>query len=673
MTVMPRAFPRSPGYRRTLHRAARKPVVGRLTTVSSPESRSDIWGDTPPRELSIVVQGSCRTASIPPNNSPHTDVIPWRLLTARRQDLQIAVTAPLSPTAPALPAPSDAARARARAAVAPTDADARRVTHRSRGATTVSATGESAAMTVAPTFAAKSASAKRRKAKKKLPVCTKKDLKKSKNTRRACSVPSKRPSPTGPAAAAPVTTPGTGAWTPAPEPTDGLRTYRGTFGKEQATRLLFRGGFGPLPGQAEEFANLGLEAAVDRLLNPPGGARLEGPAPSGDFLVGGAFAPGERWGHGHLEWLDRLARSTDQLGERMTLVLHDWLAISADGVGQGSDMHSYIELLRSHWRGSMRTLMLDLTVHPAMLQWLNGLWSEKSSPNENYAREIQELFCLGADRGAYSEQDIREFARAFTGWSADWVENVGLTNYRFDPRRWDDDEKVLYAGKPYERRGRFDWRDAVNIVVDHPLHPSYVALRLWSAFIPSAPSPVTLAELERLYRASGEQLAPLVKAILLHPDLYNGPSMTKSPATYFAGMLRARRSGITTEAWIWLGDGAGQQLWYPPNVSGWNERAWLNTTTFEARWNAASSVVYHDGAVADGDYDGSTETPEQAVDAALSYWGNPAITTAHRAALLQLAQQSMQTFYWNDEPLKRTMRQHTLRQLIAAAPDHQVS
>ncbi|MEH3052717.1 MAG: DUF1800 family protein [Patulibacter minatonensis] len=583
---------------------------------------------------------------------------------------QIAVTALLSPTP--IAQPTDAARQDALADL--TAAAAGPARRRGERAALGGALG------TAPTYGAKKrkAAAKKKKAKKKLPVCTKKDLKTSKKKRRKCRVvPVKKlPSPTGPVAAAPVTTPGTGAWTPAPggggapEPTDGLRTYRGAFGKEQATRLLFRAGFGPLPGQAEELASIGLEGAVERLVNP-GPARLEGPAPQGDFLVGGDFAPGDRWGHGHLEWLDRCARSTDQLGERMTLVLHDWLAISASAVG-GTDMFSYVNLLRGGWRGSFRQLMLDLTVHPAMLQWLNGLGSDKWSPNENYAREIQELFCLGADRGAYTEADVREFARAFTGWDADWSDAEGLHNYRFVTDRWDGGEKVLYAGKPYERRGRFNWRDAVNVVVDHPLHPSYVAMRLWAAFIPTAPSALTVSQLEQLYRSSGERLEPLVKAILLHPDLYEGPSMTKSPVTYLGGLLRARRKGIDTDAWTWIADGCGQQLWYPPNVSGWNERAWLNTTTFEARWNGTSQLVWADE-IPEDHYDDRPETPEQAVDAALAFWGDPVISSAHRGALLQHARQAATAFYWNDDPLTRTMRQYTLRQLVAAAPDHQVS
>ncbi|MBO9532979.1 MAG: DUF1800 family protein [Solirubrobacteraceae bacterium] len=602
------------------------------------------------------------------------------------------MTAPLSPTA--IKPPTDRERefafaalsspstARRQARVARTAAAATGLSGSaadpSTAAGTVGSLGTPLAATKKKTTAKKTT--KKKTKKKKLPVCTKKDLKKSKKKRRKCRVVKKKPvavgklpSPTGPAAAAPITTPGTGAWTPAPqaEKTDGLRTYRGGFGKGEATRLLFRAGFGPLPGQADEFAGLGVEAAVERLINPPAGAQLVGPAPDGDFLVGGNFAPEDHWGHGHLEWLDRMARSTDQLGERMTLVLHDWLAISASGA-ESKGVHSYIQLLRSGWRGSFRTLMQDLTVHPAMLEWLNGLGSRKGDANENYARELQELFCLGADRGAYTEQDVREFARALTGWTADWSDALGLHNFRFVKNRWDSGIKTFYAGKAYEKKGAFGTTDAVNAVIDHPMHPSYVALRLWGAFIPTAPTAQTLAELEALYRSSGEQLQPLVRAILLHPDLYNGPSMTKSPATYVAGLLRSRSMGIDTEAWTWICGQAGQMLWYPPNVSGWNERAWLNTTTYDARWSAATTIV-NDWRVEEAAYVGSTETPDQAVDAALAFWGNPFVSTAHRAALLQHATQSMQTSYWNNARAQRAMRQNTLRMLVVAAPDHQVS
>ena len=534
----------------------------------------------------------------------------------------------------------------------------------------------------------KKTSAKSKKRKKKLPVCTKKDLRQQaawkKNQRlpkakrkklakpRQCVAPvvAKKPSPTGPVAAPPVTTPTPDAFPTAPiaERTDGLRAYTGPFGVVQATRLLFRGGFGPAPGQAEEFAALGLKGAVSRLMNP-GAATLQGPAPSGDFLVGGQFQPDDLWGHAHLEWLDRLTRSSDQLGERMTLVLHDWIAISADGPGT-RDVRRSVQKMRDGWRGSFRQLMLDMTIDPAMLQWLNGLGSNKWSPNENYAREVMELFCLGADRGAYTEADIRELARAFTGWRADWNEDQGLHNYRFDKTQWDAKEKVFFRGQSYERRGNFDWRDTVNAVIDHPLHPSFVALKLWGAFIPTPPTQVTLDELAALYRSSGDRLEPLVEAILQHPDLYNGPSVTKSPATYVAGMLRARRRGIDDDAWTWICSGAGQMLGFPPNVSGWNERAWLNTTTYSSRWYAAANHVQSDELDHD-DYP-TAETPQQAVDQALAFWGNPTITPEHRAALDGLAADAASTSYWSDAA-RKTDRQYALRMLVVTCPDYQVS
>lgn len=533
------------------------------------------------------------------------------------------------------------------------------------------------------------AKSKKKPKKKTTPVCTKKDLKaqaaykknqklpKSKRKKlskpRTCTVPAvvKKPSPTGPVAAPPVAAPTPDAFPTAPtaERTDGLRVYSGPFGVQQATRLLFRGGFGPKPGQAEEFAALGLKGAVARLLNP-GGDALVGPEPSCDGLVGGQFAPEDRWGHGHLEWLDRMVRSNDQLGERVTLVLHDWIAVSGDGVG-ARQLRNYIGKLRSGWRGSFRQLMLDMTVDPAMLEWLNGLNSDKWSPNENYARELMELFCLGADRGAYTEADIREMARALTGWTADWSEEEGLHNYRWDKTRWDSKTKVFFKGTPQERSGVFDWKDTVNAVIDHPLHASYVALRLWGAFIPTAPTQVTLDELTALYRNSGERLEPLIEAILLHPDLYNGPSVMKSPATYIAGMLRATGRGIDDEGWTWISSGAGQFLGYPPNVSGWNERAWLNTTTYQYRWYAASNCVRHEE-IDEDSYVGSTETPAQAVERALGYWGNPSITAEHRAALDGLSNDVVRSNYWSEQG-RKAHRQVLLRQLVVTCADYHVS
>ena len=124
-----------------------------------------------------------------------------------------------------------------------------------------------------------------------------------------------------------------------------------------------------------------------------------------------------------------------------------------------------------------------VTADPAMLIFLNGIDNDRDYPNENYGRELMELFTLGADRGAYSEDDVRELARALTGWRADWSEARGLHNFRFDERHWDPNFKTVFGAD-----GKFNWEDAVRLVVDHPLHASFFVYKLWSYFIPEPPS-----------------------------------------------------------------------------------------------------------------------------------------------------------------------------------------
>ena len=268
-----------------------------------------------------------------------------------------------------------------------------------------------------------------------------------------------------------------------------LPTYRGPFGRAQAERLLWRAGFGPRRGEAERLARLGLEGAV-RALTHPKSRRLRGPAPVVD---GRGLAPRDVWGHDILWWLDRMVRTDAPLVERMTLVWHDWFATSNAAVDTRWMLRQNA-MLRRHALGNFRALVHDITRDPAMLVWLDGVSNSKDSPNENYARELQELFTLGAGRG-YGEGDVRQMARALTGWRADWRDGAGMTNFRFD--------RELHAGgatRIYGRRARHDWRDVADLAVGHRLHPSFFVTKLWSYFIPTPPPPGTRRALERLYR-----------------------------------------------------------------------------------------------------------------------------------------------------------------------------
>ena len=167
--------------------------------------------------------------------------------------------------------------------------------------------------------------------------------------------------------------------------------YSGTFSREQAERLLWRAGFGPRRGEAEALAKLGLDDAV-RKLTRPGAERFVGAAPRDD--KGRALAPSDAWGHDHVWWLDRMVRTSRPLVERLTLVWHDWFATSLAGVGSQRLMLNQNKLLRSRSLGSFGTLLHDITRDPAMLLWLSGTENTKWSPNENYARELMELFTL---------------------------------------------------------------------------------------------------------------------------------------------------------------------------------------------------------------------------------------------------------------------------------------
>lgn len=445
-------------------------------------------------------------------------------------------------------------------------------------------------------------------------------------------------------------------------PVAGLPVYRGPFGRAQAERLLWRAGFGPRPGQLEVLAERGLRGAVLSLTRPSGPATLSGPAPVDE--KGRPIAPLDAWGHDHLWWLDRMVRSDQPLIERMTLIWHDWWATSRDGVEARWIMRQN-RLLRQHALGSFRTLALELTRDPAMLLWLSGSANTKWNPNENYARELMELFTLGAGRG-YTERDVREMARALTGWRNDWNENVGSVRFRYDPELHDDGVKKIFG-----RQGRFDWREAVELCLAHPRHPSFVVRKLWAAFVPSRLPAKDQALLERAYRRS-PQIRPLVEAILMHPAFYAEQRMVKPPVVQTAGMLRALGRGIDREWWTWHADLSGQRLFLPPNVSGWDESRWLDTGTWRARWHAANDALELVELTDKEPYPHPLpESPEDAVTRALALWGDPTVSAATRQRLIAFAHECDQLA---DENWKRdsfpVLRQNALRVLVATCPDY---
>jgi uncharacterized protein (DUF1800 family) len=445
---------------------------------------------------------------------------------------------------------------------------------------------------------------------------------------------------------------------------NGIPRYEGPFGAQQAERLLWRAGFGPRRGEAARLAKLGLDGAVRSLTRPPG-EKWIGPSPHDD--KGRPLAPADAYGHDHLWWLDRMVRTSRPLVERMTLNYHDWFATSNSGVGSQKLMLAQNRLLRRNSLGSFRKMLVSITANPAMLIWLSGIDNRKGAPNENYGRELMELFTLGEGHG-YTERDVREQARALTGWTSTWKRGKGQTDFRFDASRHDPGTKVIFG-----RTGTFSWHDSVELTVHHPAHASFFVTKLWSYFVPDPPDAKTRGALEALYRDGGFEVRPVLEAILRHPALYTGARMVKPPVVYIAGLLRGLGRGIDTTAWVWLSEGAGQRLFYPPNVAGWDDSRWLDTNTFRGRWSIANQAL----APFTLEQKKGKKPPQVAADpdtiveGALKLLGNPTIRDETRSELRAFARASLQTATGWKADAYPPLVANAVRQLLAVSPDLQ--
>ncbi|MBV8080203.1 MAG: DUF1800 domain-containing protein [Actinobacteria bacterium] len=425
--------------------------------------------------------------------------------------------------------------------------------------------------------------------------------------------------------------------------------YQGAFGKEQAERLLWRAGFGAREGEAEALAQRGLTAAVQSLTRPAS-QTLVGPDPTDE--KGRALQPSTIPGHDHLWWLDRMVRTTAPAVERMTLVWHSWFATSNLGVQSQQLMLNQNELFRQNALGSFGDILNGVTVDPAMLVWLNGNQNVKSHPNENYGREMMELFTLGANRGAYTETDVRENARALTGWRGSV--SAGQP-FIYDPNQHDTGTKTIFG-----QSGNFDYHDSCRLCLAHPLHPSYFVLKLWSYFIPVRYDATTLHALTQMY-ANGNQILPVVEAILTHPLFYEGPRMVKPPVVFNAGLLRMRGEYVNNSVWSSLGQQAGQQLFYPPDVGGWDYTRWLNSATYRSRWFIAALVQ---GA---GKPTDSPTDPSKLWQRSIQFWGFPTVSAQTQALVEAFAKAQLKR--GNDPADVET----AMRRLIGSSPDLQTA
>jgi uncharacterized protein (DUF1800 family) len=442
---------------------------------------------------------------------------------------------------------------------------------------------------------------------------------------------------------------------------------RSRWTRAHAERLLWRAGFGASPKEIDFWAQRSSDRALDWLVRgghgPHAMQRMVGPPPRAN---GRPLDPINEWGHDMLWWLDKMVRSQRPLQEKLTLFWHDHFATRDQDAPL---MLAQNRKLRQHALGTFPSLLRAVTTDPAMQSFLSLVDSEKSDPNENYARELMELFTLGVT-GGYTEHDVREAARALTGFKGNRSNGRPLT-VSYDPQRHDGGAKRLLG-----QRGRLDWQDVLRIVVGHPSHAPFLVSKLWSFFITEPLAPATRRRLARAYVKSNHRLAPVVREILSSPALYADladPTMVKWPIVQLAGNLRMVGRGVDTDGWTWISAMMGQMPFSPPSVAGWDwGPAWMSTATMRARFLCATWVCKDPPvAVKKGTIDPAWK-PAEHVERARAATGRPWTSPATDRQLLALARRFLSTNVKPSDDVpdsQAELTQAALRHLLLSGPD----
>ncbi|HZX68953.1 MAG TPA: DUF1800 domain-containing protein [Candidatus Elarobacter sp.] len=357
-----------------------------------------------------------------------------------------------------------------------------------------------------------------------------------------------------------------------------LQPFTGRLTSRAAAHLLRRVGFGGSEADVARLVALGMPGAVDALLHPTTAEVSFDAFPDAAVL----YDPKKNRQAAQLWWLDRMLRTTRPLAEKMTLFWHGHFATALQKV-QPAQMVAQINLFRQLGLGSFSALLSAVTRDPAMLVWLDNRSNAKAHPNENYAREVMELFALGL--GRYSEDDVKEAARAFTGWTLDKTQQAV-----FVPARHDDGLKTVLG-----KTGAFGPDDAIAIIVAQPIHQRFIARKLLEFFVYSDPEPELIEALAQVYALSGGNIAKTVGTIF-RSNIFSSPrayrAIPKSPIELAIGTLRYIGAQSVPPNLPYQLARMGQEPLNPPSVKGWDAGpAWINTSTLLARFNFVNALI----------------------------------------------------------------------------------
>ena len=420
--------------------------------------------------------------------------------------------------------------------------------------------------------------------------------------------------------------------------------------------LLRRAGFGATRSELEAYLAQGYEATVDELLDPADVQSMPEDLIRRYHVDQSELRILDSMGS---RWMYRMVTTSAPLQEKVTLFWHGLFATSEMKVQQAKVIVSQNEMFRRHGLGGFQTLLGELSRDPAMIFYLDNNDNHKTAVNENFGRELLELFSMGI--GNYSEQDVKEASRAFTGWTIDNAEYMVLrTNkasiwpygkiawqYRYDAADHDDGDKTFLG-----ETGRFDGEDIVDIVVRQPATARFVSTRLYQFFVSQVvgeEGEKLIEELMDSYFTSGYEIRSVLRTLFNSEHFKSDRvrfAQVKSPAELVVGTLRLAgalrwpspdvRQATLTAGYM------GQQLFNPPSVEGWHEgEEWVDSGTLVERVNFASSYLSdleQPGvrSIIDrlGRVDGGLLRPEQVVDGCLDLVGPITVQEETRRSLI---------------------------------------
>jgi uncharacterized protein (DUF1800 family) len=382
-----------------------------------------------------------------------------------------------------------------------------------------------------------------------------------------------------------------------------LPAVAGALAPEDARHLLARSGFAATPRGIEALLPLDRAAAIETILAATGSAAVTAPPPW--TVDWGTFdwQPPQQAGLSGAErlalrdlrreqardlkawWLNEMLVTPSPLTEVMTLFWHNHFTSSLAKVKSPVLLYRQNLLLRHHALGNFAALLREIARDPAMLVYLDNARSRREAPNENFARELMELFTLG--EGRYTEADLKEAARAFTGWSVN--QKTGAFVFR---AAWHDRGVKSVLGA----EGDLDGDDVIDLLLARPETARSMVDKLWRQFISETPEPAEAARLADLFRDSGYEIRPLLAALFASEAFWaveNRGRLVKSPVDFVVGTLRLFQLPVDdTRDLAWLTRRLGQDLFEPPDVKGWpGGTAWITGASLLDRQTLVARIT----------------------------------------------------------------------------------